>query len=81
MLGNEAKVLLQKPRKKPRQEIMKVLFINFKLPEVKDEHCNCTRHTSNAMHPKITLHPHSEPNEPTNIPSGKMELASACSTY
>ena len=44
MLGNEAKVvLLNKTFRKTRQEIRKVqLLRNFKLYEVKDEHCNCT---------------------------------------
>ena len=34
-----------KPCRKPRQEIRKVSFRNYKLPEVKDEHCNCTMQT------------------------------------
>ena len=51
-----------KPCRKFRQEIKKVLFRNFELQEVKDEHCNCKSHTS--MYPRIT-YPH-EPNEPSS---------------
>ena len=41
VLGNEVKGVYFKTL--PRREIRKVLFRNFKLHEVKEEHCNCTR--------------------------------------
>ena len=57
VLGNEAKVLqyYQKSLQEasPRYDIRKVLFRNFRLHEVKGEHCNCTRHTS-----RMGQHPH-----------------------
>ena len=63
VLANEAKVVLQSlAGRKPGQEIRKVLFRNVKLHEVKDEHCNCARHTT--MHSRIT-YPR-RPNEPTS---------------
>ena len=60
-----------KPCRKPRQEIRKVLFRNFKLYKGEDEHCNCKSHTS--LHPMIT-HPH-EPSEATSPVVGRCRLS------
>ena len=74
VLGNEAKVVLQNLAGRLAKKSGK--SYSETLNEVQDEHCNCTSNSS--MHPRIT-HRH-EPNEPTPIPSGKMEPASAFST-
>ena len=59
-----------KPCRKPRQEIRKVLFRNFKLHEVQDEYPHIYASEDHAS-PRA---------ESANIPSGKVEPASACSS-